>query len=152
MLRQACSLKQACARATGQAWASEERVPLGIGYNRSMKLSAPDLTHAAPRSPFEQLDGIMLLPRAIDKARAQLAGTLGTYVYFDCPVNQMLFDALDVGENDFLEAVRVASSDDHVLVWIHERVGPDPAKIAEMNHRVQHDSKLDDIDKEEGRE
>ncbi len=41
-----------------------------------------DLTKDYPRSPREQLDGIMILPRAIDKARAQLEGKLGEYLYF----------------------------------------------------------------------
>lgn len=43
---------------------------------------AMDLTKDYPRSPREQLDGIMILPRAIDKARAQLEGKLGEYLYF----------------------------------------------------------------------
>lgn len=114
--------------------------------------TAPDLTKQAPRSPFEQLDGIMLAPRAIDKARAHLAGTLGEYVYCECPVNQMLFDAIGTTEDDFLEAVRTSPTDADVATWIHERIRPDPAKIAEMNDRVQHDAELAQLDKEEGRQ
>ena len=39
-----------------------------------------DLTRDAPRSPYESLGGIVFVPRAIDKGRADLAGTLGEYV------------------------------------------------------------------------
>jgi len=111
-----------------------------------------DLTQHAPRSPFEELDGMMLAPRAIDKARAHLSNTLGEYAYCSCPVNRMLFDALSVTEDDFLEAVRTAPDDQAVASWIHERVRPDPAKIAELNERVTHDSHLKELDKEEGRD
>ena len=38
-----------------------------------------DLTKTAPRSPYEMLEGIVFLPRAIDKMRAHLAGTKGEY-------------------------------------------------------------------------
>ncbi|MFN2527207.1 MAG: DUF5069 domain-containing protein [Candidatus Baltobacteraceae bacterium] len=114
--------------------------------------TAPDLTRQAPRSPFEQLDGMMLAPRAIDKARAHLAGTLGEYIYCACPVNQMLFDTIGTTEDDFLEAVRTSPTDQDVATWIHERLRPDPAMVADMNHRVTHDSHIDDIDKEEGRQ
>lgn len=114
--------------------------------------TAPDLTKRPPRSPFDELDGIKLLPRAIDKARAHLAGTLGDYIYCDCKVNAQLFETLGVTEDDFLEAVRTSPTDDDVATWLHERVRPDPARVAELNRRVTHDSSLDQIDKEEGRQ
>jgi hypothetical protein len=112
---------------------------------------APDLAKQAPRSPFEDLDGIKLLPRAIDKARAHLAGTLGEYIYCGCKLNAQLFETLGVTEDDFLEAVRTSPTDEDVVGWVHERVRPDPARVAEMNNRVIHDSAIEQIDKEEGR-
>ena len=114
--------------------------------------TAPDLSKHAPRSPLDDLDGIKLLPRAIDKARAHLAGTLGDYIYCGCKVNAQLFETLGTTEDDFLEAVRTSPTDEDVLTWIHERIRPDPARIAEMNARVTHDSHIDDIDTEEGRQ
>ena len=39
-----------------------------------------DLTRDVPRSPYASLGGIVFLPRAIDKARADAAGTLGEYM------------------------------------------------------------------------
>ena len=39
-----------------------------------------DLTRDLPRSPYASLGGIVFLPRAIDKARAEAAGALGEYV------------------------------------------------------------------------
>ncbi len=94
----------------------------------------------------------MLAPRAIDKARAHLAGTLGEYVFCGCPVNQMLFDTIGTTEDDFLEAVRTSPTDADVATWIAQRVRPDPEKVAKMNDRVKADSHIHDIDKEEGRQ
>lgn len=67
-----------------------------------------DLRTQYPRSPREQLDGMDILARAIDKAHAELEGTIGEYVYWDCPMNHMLFETLGVTAEQFLEAVREA--------------------------------------------
>src|ERR1700743_2666157 len=48
-------------------------------------LSPPDLTATVPRSPFDELAGYSWLPRLIDKARAQCAGTRGEYSAYPCP-------------------------------------------------------------------
>ncbi|MBV8688550.1 MAG: DUF5069 domain-containing protein [Candidatus Eremiobacteraeota bacterium] len=93
---------------------------------------------------------MMLLPRAIDKARAYIAGTLGDYTYCGCSVNAQLFETLGITEDEFLEAVRTAKDDEDVAAWVRDRVRPDPARIAEMNDHVTHDSHIDDIAREEG--
>lgn len=97
-----------------------------------------DLTTQVPRSPRAELDGIKILPRAIDKARAQLAGTLGHYIYFMCGVNRVLFTTLHVTEQQFLDAVAASPDDAGVVRWIREVVKPDPARIAMMNERIEH--------------
>lgn len=97
-----------------------------------------DLTAQHPRSPRAMLDGIKILPRAIDKARAQLAGTLGHYIYFMCGVNRVLFTTLHVTEQQFLDAVAASPDDAGVVRWIREVVKPDPARIAMMNERIEH--------------
>lgn len=102
-----------------------------------------DLTKQYPRSPREQLDGIMLLPRAIDKARAQLHGTLGEYIYYDCGLNLKLFNTLGVTEDEFLDAVRGAADDDSVLEWVRDFVRPEREKIAKMNDWVLHNEPTD---------
>lgn len=97
-----------------------------------------DLTTEFPRSPRDELDGMKLLPRAIDKARAQLEGKLGEYIYYGCGLNRKLFNTLGVTEDEFLDAVRTAPGDDGVLEWIHEYVRPERDKIAKMNEWVLH--------------
>lgn len=43
------------------------------------EIVAPNLTTQAPRSPRGRLGGYAVLPRLLDKARADLAGTIGEY-------------------------------------------------------------------------
>jgi hypothetical protein len=95
-----------------------------------------DLTTNFPRSPREQLDGMMLLPRAIDKARAQLEGKLGEYIYYGCALNLKLFNTLGVTDDEFLDAVRRSPKDDDVLEWIRDYVRPEKDKVQRMNDWV----------------
>jgi len=71
-------------------------------------IPAVDLRTDYPRSPTEQLGGMDILTRAIDKAQAEIDGTLGDYIYWDCPMNHLLFDTLGLDAAQFLEAVRQA--------------------------------------------
>ncbi len=102
-----------------------------------------DLTTDYPRSPREPLDDIMLLPRAIDKARAQLAGTLGEYKYYGCRLNRRLFNTLGVTEDEFLDAVRSSPDDAAMSEWVHECVRPQRDEIARMNEWVTHNEPSD---------
>lgn len=97
-----------------------------------------DLTRDYPRGPREQLDGMMLLPRAIDKARAQLEGKLGEYKYYGCRFNLHLFNTLGVTEDEFLDAVRRSPNDEAVVEWIREYVRPERDKVEKMHHWVLH--------------
>lgn len=97
-----------------------------------------DLTREYPRGPREQLDGMMLLPRAIDKARAQLENKLGEYIYYGCRFNLRLFNTLGVTEDEFLDAVRRSPDDAAVLEWIRDYVRPEPDKIEKMHQWVLH--------------
>lgn len=104
----------------------------------SGKARRMDLTKEFPRSPREQLDGMMLLPRAIDKARAQHEGKLGEYVYFGCGLNRRLFNMLGVTEDEFLEAVRTSPDDEDVAEWVRDYVRPERDKVEKLNQWVLH--------------
>lgn len=103
-----------------------------------------DLTKEFPRSPRAELDGIKLLPRAIDKARAQLSGTLGEYVYYGCRFNLKLFNTLGVTDDEFLDAVRTSQDDGGVLEWVSDLVRPEREKIEEMNAWVENNEPAPD--------
>ena len=87
-----------------------------------MDLTAPiiDLTNSYPRGPRERLAGVSMLARTIDKARAQLAGTLGEYIY-DCPMDRQLFATLGIAGDEFLEVVSRSPDDIAVVAWLRGR-------------------------------
>ncbi|MFN2527418.1 MAG: DUF5069 domain-containing protein [Candidatus Baltobacteraceae bacterium] len=71
-----------------------------------------DLTSAAPRSAWEQLDGLYLMPRTIDKLRAQLpGGKTGTYLTHQ-GFSKALMRIIHVEEGPLREAVAKADSED----------------------------------------
>lgn len=69
-----------------------------------------DLRTAAPRSAREELGGVMLLARVVDKGRAAIDGTLGRFVFFDCPLDRVFFEAIDASRDEFLDVLRRAES------------------------------------------
>jgi hypothetical protein len=85
-----------------------------------------DLRRQAPRRWNEQLDGIVWLPRLIDKARAALNGTLGTYLYGQSPVDRDFLHTLGVGHREFAQIVANAPDDRAVIDALLAR---DPASI-----------------------
>ena len=77
-----------------------------------------DLSKRPPRGPRERLDGLVLVPRTIDKLRASLpGGNLGAYKVHGFSTRMM--EMIGVSEADMLEAVRTASSDADVVAWLH---------------------------------
>ena len=73
-----------------------------------MTVRTIDLRTTEPRSPHEKLCGVKLLARIIDKGRAAIAGTLGPYEFFDCPLDRLFFDAINTSRNEFLDMLRQA--------------------------------------------
>ena len=83
----------------------------------------PDLSQHPPRSPRVRLGGYAVLPRILDKARAQLAGRLGEYKWNN-PLDQRLFTFLGVTADDFLAAAKAAGSDTEMLAWVNAHAKP----------------------------
>ena len=92
-----------------------------------------DLAKEFPRSPKEKIDGLVWLPRLIDKAKAKLAGTLGEYVY-NCPTDVRFLAFIGIAAEAFLDAVREDQSDAAIAAWVaeHGQKHPDAEK-AEFN-------------------
>ena len=72
-----------------------------------------DLTKRAPRGPRERLDGVVLMPRTIDKLRATQPGA-NLAGYKVSGFSSRMLEMIGVREADLLEVVRTASSDDDV--------------------------------------
>ena len=96
-----------------------------------------DLTKQYPRSPRERLAGVAMLARTIDKARAQMAGTTGEYI-FDCSMDRQLFKTLGVSADEFLDVVLRSPDDIAVVAWLRGRNAlPEGAAIDEHNHAIE---------------
>jgi hypothetical protein len=85
-----------------------------------------DLRYEPPRRWNEELDGVAWLPRLIDKARAALNGTLGTYLYGQSPVDRDFLHTLGLGHRAFAEIVANAPDDRAVVEALLAR---DPASM-----------------------
>ncbi len=78
-----------------------------------------DLTKGRPRAPRDEVDGIVFLPRTIDKARALLPG--GNPGDYRLPgLSQKMFDMLGIDADAFVAAVAKAETDDQVVAWIRD--------------------------------
>ena len=86
-----------------------------------------DLRHNAPRRWTEQLGGICWLPRLIDKARAAMDGSLGSYLFGQSPIDRGLLHALGISHRGFAEIVAQSPDDDAVLASLRAR---DPKGVA----------------------
>jgi hypothetical protein len=78
-------------------------------------MQVPDLRREAPRRWSEEIDGVVWLPRLIDKTRASLRGSLGAYLYGQSPVDTNFLRALGLGHRAFAEIV-AAAPDDRAVV------------------------------------
>ena len=101
-------------------------------------MEALDLRTKPPRSPYEELDGLMLMPRTIDKLRAQLPGGDPGEYYISGPIKGIstyLLERIGIGEAELLEAVRDAASEDDVAAWLRERT--DPSQYPAINETLR---------------
>lgn len=80
-------------------------------------LNAPDLTKRPPRSARVRLGGYVLLPRMLDKCRAELAGINGEY-HYNCPLDQHILNFLGIDPEALKAEVATGKGDGEILEWI----------------------------------
>lgn len=102
-----------------------------------------DLTNEFPRSPYDMLAGMVMLPRTLDKCKAFIADTLGEY-HYGCPLDQGLFDFLGISKDDFAEKVKELETDEKIAEWA-ESFNKSQEEKTEFNNKMRH-SKPDDED------
>ena len=76
-----------------------------------------DLNKQAPHSPRERINGFVIVTRAVDKCRANLAGKLGEY-HYDCPLDNMLFSFKAITAKQFTAAVTTAANYEKIGDWL----------------------------------
>lgn len=99
-----------------------------------MNYASPDLTQHPPRSVRTRLAGYVILPRALDKCRATLAGKNGEY-HYACPTDQRFFDFVGIDAEALKAEVKKGLSDTELLAWInsHAKKSRSDWEIAEWS-------------------
>lgn len=99
-----------------------------------------DLTLRPPRSPYEKLDGLVLLPRTIDKLRSFLpGGNPGEYVINAATmmgISGYLLHRLGIAEDDLRRIVASASDESEVAAWV--RAHTDASTYEDINGALTH--------------
>ncbi len=90
-----------------------------------------DLRRHAPRSPYERLDGLVFMPRTIDKIRATLpGGDLGPYLITP-GLSNILLAMIGIPLNALRAVVIVAMHDDQIAAWLRHHT--DTAQYEPVN-------------------
>ena len=80
--------------------------------------SAPDLTKRPPRSPRCRLGGYAILPRMLDKGRAEIASTSGEF-HYNCRLDQHIINFLGFDPEALHEQLAAGKGDGEILEWIN---------------------------------
>jgi len=80
---------------------------------------APDLTKRPPRSVRVRLGGFVILPRMLDKGRAEIAGLSGEY-HYNCPLDQHFLGFVGVDPALLRAQLADGKGDGEILRWILE--------------------------------
>ena len=95
-----------------------------------------DLRLQPPRPPRDTLLGFYLLPRTIDKLRAELpGGNIGTYLNHDTGFSAYVVRRLGLDMGAFRDVVRDAEDEAAVTAWLASRI--DPSQAAALNAKLE---------------
>jgi hypothetical protein len=95
-----------------------------------------DLRTHAPRGPRETILGFYMLPRTLDKLRAELpGGNVGAYLNHDTGFSAYVIRRLGLDMNAFRQAVADAPNEDAVVEWLGARL--DPATAPALNAKLE---------------
>ncbi len=96
-----------------------------------MDIQATDLTKRPPRSARVRLGGFNILPRMLDKGRAELVGKNGEYTYA-CPLDQRFLEFAGIEPKALKKQLATGKGDGEILQWITARskTKPSEAEIA----------------------
>jgi hypothetical protein len=97
-----------------------------------------DLTVQPPRSPYQKMEGLYMMPRTIDKMRAQLSGgKTGAYSIttpFGPGLSILLLNGIGVTEEHLLKRIREASAEDEIANWL--RKNADLLSVGDINETL----------------
>jgi len=80
---------------------------------------APNLNQRPPRSPRVRLGGYVVLPRILDKGRAELAGSAGEFKYNN-PADYHWFRFTGITPEALKAELATGKGDGEILAWIQQ--------------------------------
>ncbi|MFH1568748.1 MAG: DUF5069 domain-containing protein [Gemmatimonadota bacterium] len=94
-----------------------------------------DLNRRPPRSPYDtSVGGIVALGRMIDKGRAHLKGSLGTYWFgADSGIDRRLLEYLGLSQAELEEGLRQGRNDAEVVAWLGPRLQRPAGELETFN-------------------
>jgi hypothetical protein len=110
-------------------------------------MNSLDLTQRPPRSPRVRLGGYVILPRMLDKGRAELAGKNGDY-HYACPLDQRFLTFVGIDPEALKEQLKTGKGDGEILAWIEENAATkrSPWEIKQWSDFVEQRGPGGDID------
>ena len=82
-----------------------------------MAIQSLDLTKQPPRSPRVRLGGYVILPRCLDKGRAEINSKNGEY-HYNCPLDQHFLEFAGVDPEAMKKELAAGKGDGEILEWI----------------------------------
>lgn len=106
-----------------------------IDIDDQVSFGIVDLNRRPPRSPYDaSVGGVTSLGRMIDKGRAHLSGTLGTYWFGeDSGIDRRLVEFLDLSQTELEEGLSQNATDEAVVTWLGKRLDKPQAEIDALN-------------------
>lgn len=94
-----------------------------------------DLTQRPPRSPRVTLGGYVLLPRLLDKCRADIAGKIGEFRFGAKSMDRHFLNFTGIDEAALKAEVATGKSDSEMLAWVqaHSKTPREPWEIAQWS-------------------
>ncbi|MEI6195011.1 MAG: DUF5069 domain-containing protein [Verrucomicrobiota bacterium] len=108
---------------------------------------APNLTQRPPRSPRVRLGDYVILPRILDKGRAELAGTAGEYKYNN-PIDRHWFRFTGITPEALKAELAAGKGDGEILAWVQENASPQREVWEIQQWSAYHDQRGPDGDVE----
>ncbi len=93
-----------------------------------------DLTQSFPRSPKIKMNGLVMISRTLDKARALNAKTLGEYI-FPCPLDEIIMEFMKTDHEEITSLVQ-KMSDEEISLWIDKQCSN---RSQEEKDRINHE-------------
>jgi len=98
-----------------------------------------DLSRRAPRNPYDTgVGGIVGLARMVDKGRAHLSGTLGTYWFGgDSGIDRRLLEFLKLDQSEFEQLLQVSATDQAVEEALGDRLKNSAAAMGTFGEQLR---------------